>query len=113
MPEIALTPEQCAKQFRLYAQTHPSSASKHSLNFCADFLDEFCVSTAELKDLRAAMALVLCTEAHIEKRGGPQGPVEDALIALSGSFRQKGWVCQPGAPAKVVKLTKEENHEPE
>lgn len=40
--EKTLTPKQCAEQFRMYAQSHPSKDSKHSLNFCADFLDNYC-----------------------------------------------------------------------
>ncbi len=38
-----LTPEKCAAQFELYAKTHPSKDSQHSLNFCANFIREFCI----------------------------------------------------------------------
>lgn len=37
-----LTVEQCAAQFELYAKSHPSPDSQHSLRFCANFLREFC-----------------------------------------------------------------------
>lgn len=42
-----LTPKQCAEQFRRYAQSHPNEGSKHSLGFCANFLDEFCIQSPE------------------------------------------------------------------
>lgn len=38
-----LTIKQCADQFRLYAKSHPNKEAVHQLNFCADFLEEFCV----------------------------------------------------------------------
>ncbi len=45
MPEGKLTVDQCLEQFRNYAktQTHPNPDSKFTLNFCANFLAEFCV----------------------------------------------------------------------
>jgi hypothetical protein len=42
-----LTPEECAQQFELYALSHPSKDSQHSLKFCADFLREFCVQISK------------------------------------------------------------------
>lgn len=47
-----LTPKQCAEQFRLYAQSHPNEGSKHSLGFCANFLDEFCIQALEADKTR-------------------------------------------------------------
>lgn len=41
--KTVLTVKQCAEQFRMYAQSHPSPDSQHSLRFCADFLEEFCL----------------------------------------------------------------------
>lgn len=38
-----MTPEQCAQQFEMYAESHPSADSEHSLRFCANFLREFCI----------------------------------------------------------------------
>lgn len=40
--KINLTIEECAKQFELYAKSHSSPDSQHSLRFCANFLRKFC-----------------------------------------------------------------------
>lgn len=42
-PRNLMTPEQCAQQFEMYAESNPSPDSRHSLRFCAKFLREFCI----------------------------------------------------------------------
>lgn len=68
-----LTAKQCAEQFRMYANTNPSKDSRFSLNFCADFLDEFCaqseplISTPSTKPTAAEIAA---------KADSPSGPTD-------------------------------------
>ncbi len=38
-----MTPEQCSQQFEMYAKSHPSADSAHSLRFCAQFLRDYCI----------------------------------------------------------------------
>jgi hypothetical protein len=57
-PSVTLTPHECAEQFRMYARSNKDKPDVvHQLNFCADFLDEFCqprpTDELEWRDLRA------------------------------------------------------------
>ncbi len=51
-----LTPQQCAEQFEMYAQSNPSKDSQHSLRFCANFLREFCVNPEPLREALTRIA---------------------------------------------------------
>ena len=66
-----LTLKQCIEQFRLYAADSPSKDSKHSLMFCANFLEEM-LKPKEPSELPA-------TPCSVERT--PKSVIEKKLLA--------------------------------
>ena len=43
-----LTVDECIQQFRMYAESNTNApGKKHSMNFCADFLQKFCKDASQ------------------------------------------------------------------
>lgn len=80
-PKNFMTPEQCAEQFEMYAQSNPSTDSKHSLRFCAKFLREFCKQEDE-RELTSAKAEIARLNSH-------EGDLVIGCAIVEGARRQE------------------------